>query len=200
MGFIALSCPKCGAEITLDETREFGFCQYCGTKIVQDKQVIEHRGSVKIDHDEEIANLLMRGDTLSQQGRLLEAEKYYKKVLELDALNKEALRGLELTESVITEPNLFIERVPSLCAKDMKMNVVIDGKKVGKIAENDRLSFKVEKGEHTVMFYVTLYGKNKPIPFTIGGSFTKVHVRFKAKSGCKVDSEVDVDNLTTRTF
>lgn len=26
MGFIALRCPSCGAEIELDSNREFGFC------------------------------------------------------------------------------------------------------------------------------------------------------------------------------
>lgn len=43
MGFIALKCPSCGADISLDESRDFGFCQYCGTKVMRDIQVIEHR-------------------------------------------------------------------------------------------------------------------------------------------------------------
>jgi len=29
----ALKCPSCGADITLDDDREFGFCAYCGTQI-----------------------------------------------------------------------------------------------------------------------------------------------------------------------
>lgn len=49
MGFVAMKCPSCGANFELDETREFGFCNYCGTKVMQEKTVIEHRGSVKID-------------------------------------------------------------------------------------------------------------------------------------------------------
>ena len=31
---IPLNCPKCNAEITLDGDRDFGFCSYCGTRIV----------------------------------------------------------------------------------------------------------------------------------------------------------------------
>ena len=30
---IDLKCPNCSASISLDETREYGFCSYCGTKI-----------------------------------------------------------------------------------------------------------------------------------------------------------------------
>lgn len=41
MPFIALKCPSCGADINLDSSREFGFCSYCGMKIVQDKQVVQ---------------------------------------------------------------------------------------------------------------------------------------------------------------
>lgn len=36
-------CPSCNAQITLDESREFGFCQYCGNKIMLDDVRITHR-------------------------------------------------------------------------------------------------------------------------------------------------------------
>ena len=48
MGFVAAKCPNCGATIELSEDREYGFCTYCGTKVVQDKIVVEHRGKVSI--------------------------------------------------------------------------------------------------------------------------------------------------------
>ena len=34
MAFIQVCCPGCGGEIQLDDTRAFGFCLYCGAKIV----------------------------------------------------------------------------------------------------------------------------------------------------------------------
>lgn len=34
MKIIALKCPNCNADIELDQDREFGFCNYCGTKIM----------------------------------------------------------------------------------------------------------------------------------------------------------------------
>ena len=29
-------CPNCNAQLSLDDRRDFGFCQYCGTKIMLD--------------------------------------------------------------------------------------------------------------------------------------------------------------------
>ena len=36
-------CPNCNAQISLDESRDFGFCQYCGTKIILDDYRSTHR-------------------------------------------------------------------------------------------------------------------------------------------------------------
>ena len=49
MGFIAVKCPQCGADVQLDDSREYGFCNYCGTKVIQDKVVVEHRGNIQFD-------------------------------------------------------------------------------------------------------------------------------------------------------
>ena len=90
MGFIPLVCPMCGANIELDGNREYGFCQYCGTKIVHDHQDIHISGSVNIDRSREIESLLMRAKTLMAQGRGEEARLLYEKVLETDGYNVEA--------------------------------------------------------------------------------------------------------------
>lgn len=34
MNLVHLRCPDCGAELEVDNSREFCFCQYCGTKII----------------------------------------------------------------------------------------------------------------------------------------------------------------------
>ena len=39
MTLIALRCPNCSGDIELDDSREFGFCLYCGTKIMVQKYV-----------------------------------------------------------------------------------------------------------------------------------------------------------------
>ena len=40
MVLIALKCPHCGGDIQLDDSREFGFCLYCGTKIAVRDEVV----------------------------------------------------------------------------------------------------------------------------------------------------------------
>jgi DNA-directed RNA polymerase subunit RPC12/RpoP len=37
MPMLALICPKCGGSIELDDSREYGFCSYCGTRIVLER-------------------------------------------------------------------------------------------------------------------------------------------------------------------
>lgn len=35
---IAVKCPACGADINVENTREFSFCTYCGTKILMNNE------------------------------------------------------------------------------------------------------------------------------------------------------------------
>ena len=42
MAIRALKCPSCGADITLDDSREFGFCSYCGSRIQIGEQINVH--------------------------------------------------------------------------------------------------------------------------------------------------------------
>ncbi len=60
MGMVAIKCPGCGADIELDDSREFGFCNYCGTKVMQDKIVVEHKGNITIDESRKEKNLEKR--------------------------------------------------------------------------------------------------------------------------------------------
>lgn len=35
MGLVACKCPQCSADLEFDESRDFMFCQYCGSKILR---------------------------------------------------------------------------------------------------------------------------------------------------------------------
>lgn len=39
MGLIAAKCTQCGANIEVDETKEAGICQYCGTAFITEKAI-----------------------------------------------------------------------------------------------------------------------------------------------------------------
>jgi len=91
MGFVILTCPNCGQTMELDESREFGYCQYCGTKVMQDKLVVEHTGSVKIDNKEVVEKFLANARRAKQKEDWEETEKYYNLVEQNDPTNIEAI-------------------------------------------------------------------------------------------------------------
>ena len=41
MGLIAAKCTQCGANIKVDDTKEAGICEFCGTEFITEK-VINH--------------------------------------------------------------------------------------------------------------------------------------------------------------
>ena len=36
--FISVTCPQCGANLQIEEGREFAFCSYCGTKVMMSNE------------------------------------------------------------------------------------------------------------------------------------------------------------------
>ena len=179
MGFIPLVCPMCGANVELDGNREYGFCQYCGTKIVHDHQDIHISGSVNIDRSREIESLLMRAKTLLSQGREEEACRLYERILEIDAYNDEAGRALRAIESVITEPNLFIKDTkPSAC---VYIKVIIDNNSKTKFAAGTGRSFTLPCGNHTVTISCSAVEK-KTFPIFIRDRYSKWSIVIERKA------------------
>lgn len=59
MSVEVVKCPNCGANINLNDDQEFGFCTYCGTKVVNNaikKQKITIENPIKIDGKVELVN------------------------------------------------------------------------------------------------------------------------------------------------
>ena len=47
MGLTVLKCPSCGADVDISENRDFCFCSYCGTKIMNGERInvnVNYRG------------------------------------------------------------------------------------------------------------------------------------------------------------
>lgn len=91
MSIVAMKCPGCGANIELDDSREFGFCNFCGTKVMQEKIIVEHKGKVEIDNSEYVDKFLQNARRAKQKGDWSEAEKYYNLVEQNDPQNIEAI-------------------------------------------------------------------------------------------------------------
>lgn len=91
MAMVAVKCPQCGADVEIDGAREFGYCNFCGTKIMQEKVIVEHKGNVKIDNSEQVEKYLQNARRAKQKEDWEETERYYNLVEENDPSNIEAI-------------------------------------------------------------------------------------------------------------
>ena len=96
--FVALKCPSCGADFEYDPSKESGVCQYCGTQIIRNKQIVVHQGSIKIDRSDEIENLLYRAKEMEKDYDYDSAIFYYNKVLDIDPRNQLARSAIKKAE------------------------------------------------------------------------------------------------------
>ena len=103
MALIALKCPSCGADIELDESREFAFCSYCGSKVMQEKKIVELKGNVKVDGISTVDKLLERACILVEDEDYIQAEKSFDKVLEIEPKCADAYWGKVLCEFEISD-------------------------------------------------------------------------------------------------
>ena len=71
MTLIALRCPNCSGDIALDDSREFGFCLYCGTKIMVQKVV-----KVETSVSAQLSNLKPIVEKSFQDGKLEKSLEY----------------------------------------------------------------------------------------------------------------------------
>ena len=187
MGFIPMICPQCGAQVQLDDSREFGFCSYCGTKIVQDKVVVEHRGSVSIDHSAEINNFLRRANEFYQRHDTDNAELYYNKVLDLDFDNEAARNELQQIYKTINEPNLSISVKTKLYNSKVCVDIFVDGTKYGAVRNGTTENYKLTKGVHNVRFLIPNVAVKKDIVVDIQDAFTRLNYTAICKFGNKIE-------------
>lgn len=81
MALVAMKCPNCSANIELDDSREFGFCSYCGTKVMQERIIVEHKGGVVLDNTEKLKNLHILAERALNSGDNTKAREHYDEIL-----------------------------------------------------------------------------------------------------------------------
>lgn len=148
MKVVALKCPNCNADIELDQDREFGFCNYCGTKIMIADAVQKVSGTVNINRSSEISNILKRAKDYEERQMLDEAEKYYDRALDIDMDNQEAQEGLERVKTTILEPNVIIERPEQEGSYAEQIVVSEDGEGVCRLGLGERSLIECPVGRH----------------------------------------------------
>lgn len=85
MGTVSIKCPNCGGALELDDSKEFGYCIFCGTQVhIQDEKTrVEVSGSVKLDESDKYSNYLTLATRAFEARNMSEAYTYYTKALEI---------------------------------------------------------------------------------------------------------------------
>lgn len=113
MSIKTLKCTTCGANIELDDSREFGFCQFCGTKLMLvDKVEIKHTGHVSVEGIQSVKEKIDNYNRLFKNSFLehdyFEAEKYLEMILQLDSQNCQA--WLNRCRILVVKTNKHVEK------------------------------------------------------------------------------------------
>lgn len=103
MPMVPAKCTQCGANLTVDDTKEAAVCECCGTAFITEKAISNYQ----ITNNLNIANatinvsgvsadnLLCRAEQFEAQGDYEKAKEYYNRVLDIDASNQIALSKIE---------------------------------------------------------------------------------------------------------
>ena len=85
MATVSIKCPNCGGALELDDSKEFGFCMFCGTQVhIQDEKTrVEVSGSVKLNENDKYGNYLTLATRAFEAKNMSEAYTYYTKALEI---------------------------------------------------------------------------------------------------------------------
>lgn len=171
---VTMKCPSCAADLQIDNAREFMFCQYCGTKIVNLAERVEVSGSVTIDNTSAINNNLQRAYEFEQAMKIDEALRYYNQVLDLDFNNAAARQGIARCNMIVTEPNVTIT------FKSLYHNFIlqtsIDNAMITKFRNGDSYAFTLRPGKHIVKFRIGSHRFARAI--VINDRNTKVNILY----------------------
>lgn len=153
-----LTCPNCTANLEIDESRQFAFCQYCGTKIAN------INNSVELNRSTEINNLILRALEFEQRFDYQRCAEYCARILDLDPYNTIA-RGIESRlPSFSTGPNVSIIYQSDLNDR-FKLRVTLDGRKWHTLNAGETLCLELPEGKHKIVFSGTkTYTHNILIP------------------------------------
>lgn len=103
MAMKALRCPQCGADLELNDEKDFGFCTHCGTKIML-HDVVEYTGSVALDTSAQGRNRVLLGNRAFEAGNWKEAYDCFTRALEdipddVTALYRKAICAVQLSSA-----------------------------------------------------------------------------------------------------
>ena len=100
MAYTAMTCPSCGSKLDAPEGVDSFFCQFCGSKIVKEKQFVEVSFSGVATEE----SLLERAVLFLEDGNFPEADLYFNRVLDIDPKCSKAYLGKVLCDLELKKP------------------------------------------------------------------------------------------------
>ena len=90
MALVSLKCPNCAGDIDLDDSREFGFCMYCGSKVLVTKDV--NHINIEMSVKEQRASLKPLAAAYCQKGEFDKALEMTKNLISINAADADIWR------------------------------------------------------------------------------------------------------------
>ncbi len=105
MGFKAAVCEGCGGSIDVDESREYGYCPYCGTKYFSEKVINNtyvtnnYNGATIIQGQADVENYIKLAEQYYQDGDYEKARDTVEHALPQDPINAGLWKCMEKIEA-----------------------------------------------------------------------------------------------------
>ena len=90
MAMISLKCTNCNGDIELDDSREFGFCMFCGTKVMITRDV--NNITVEMSVKDQRASLKPLAAAYCEKGEYETAEEMTNKLIAINAADADIWR------------------------------------------------------------------------------------------------------------
>ena len=186
MAIIDLKCKHCGGTTSMDDSRETGFCSYCGNKFIVKEELvriaIEYSGTINVDRNREIDNLLARAERFYSERRIEDAIQYCNRVLDIDINNDKARSLLDALEKIIDKPNVTIRRIALPGNSQYNARVILDNQKVGSVENGGTLQLTVPIGSHTIKVGGWQTWASKELTFSIVNRYSYVIVTYEPRA------------------
>ena len=114
MPLVPAKCTSCGAQLTVDNTKDAAICEYCNTPYIVEKAINNytisgnsnisiHNAVINVQGAPSIDNILLRAAEFKQSGNITLALEYYNRVLDIDASNALARSSINSIENEVLE-------------------------------------------------------------------------------------------------
>ena len=149
MAYVSMTCPSCGSKLDAPEGVDSFFCQFCGSKIVKEKQFVEVSFSGVATAD----TLLERAILFLGDGNFTEADLYFDRVLDIDPKCYKAYLGKVLCALEKTKPDELADYDKPLSKnadfqKAMRFAPADKQKRFEELAERSAAAFEKKETEY----------------------------------------------------